>query len=51
MAARPIFINSLRNMSIRDAAGILLTDNNHAATEYFKTAMSPELMTAFSSYC
>ena len=34
-------------MSIRDAAKILITDNNHAATEYFKVAMSPQLMVAF----
>jgi len=34
-------------MSIRDAAKILITDNTHAATEYFKTNMSPELMVAF----
>jgi hypothetical protein len=47
VAAKPIFLNSIKQMSIKDAAGILLTDNNHAATEYFKTAMSPELMTAF----
>lgn len=47
VAAKPIFLNSVRNMSFRDASGILLSDNNHAATEYFKTAMSPELMTAF----
>lgn len=46
-AAKPIFLQSLRDMSIRDAAKILITDNNHAATEYFKTAMSPELMVAF----
>jgi hypothetical protein len=46
-AARPIFLNSVKQMSIRDAASILITDNNHAATEYFKTSMSPELMTAF----
>ena len=46
-AAKPIFINSIKRMSIRDAAKILVTDNPHAATEYFKTSMSPELMTAF----
>ncbi len=46
-AAKPIFINSLKQMTIRDAVGILLTDNNHAATDYFKTTMTPELMTAF----
>lgn len=46
-AAKPIFLNSVKKMSIRDAASILVTDNLHAATEYFKTTMSPELMTAF----
>lgn len=46
-AAKPIFLNSVKKMSIRDAAGILVTDNLHAATDYFKTTMSPELMTAF----
>src|SRR5262245_24119881 len=34
-------------MSIKDAAKILITDNNHAATQYFKTEMSPQLMVAF----
>jgi hypothetical protein len=47
VAAKPIFLNSLKQMSFRDAVGILVTDNNHAATEYFKSAMSPELMAAF----
>ncbi len=46
-AAKPIFLNSVKKMSIRDAAGILVTDNTHAATDYFKSTMSPELMTAF----
>ncbi|MEP7375950.1 MAG: DUF4197 domain-containing protein [Chitinophagaceae bacterium] len=46
-AAKPIFLNSVKQMSFRDAASILVTDNQHAATEYFKTTMSPELMTAF----
>lgn len=46
-AAKPIFLNSVKEMSIRDAAKILITDNTHAATEYFKTTMSPELMVAF----
>lgn len=46
-AAKPIFLQSLKDMSIRDAAKILITDNNHAATEYFKTEMSPQLMVAF----
>jgi hypothetical protein len=46
-AAKPIFLNSVKQMSFRDALSVLVTDNNHAATEYFKTAMSPELMVAF----
>ena len=46
-AAKPIFLNSVKQMSIKDAAKILVTDNTHAATEYFKTTMSPELMVAF----
>ena len=45
--AKPIFLNSVKNMSIGDAAGILLGGNQHAATEYFKSAMSPQLMSAF----
>ena len=46
-AAKPIFLNSVKQMSIKDAASILVTDNTHAATEYFKKTMSPDLMTAF----
>lgn len=46
-AAKPIFINSVKSMSIKDAAKILISDNPHAATDYFKTSMFPELMVAF----
>ena len=45
--ARPMFINSIKQMTIKDAAKILVTDNPHAATDYFKTTMTPELMAAF----
>lgn len=45
--AKPMFINSIKKMTIKDAMKILVTDNPHAATDYFKTTMSPELMTAF----
>lgn len=45
--AKPIFVNSVKRLTIQDAAGILLNSNPHAATQYFKTQMSPELMTAF----
>jgi hypothetical protein len=46
-AAKPIFLDAVRNMTIRDAVGILLTDNQRAATDYFKSNMSASLMTAF----
>ena len=46
-AAKPIFLNSVKQMTFKDAASILLTDNMHAATDYFKTAMTPDLMKAF----
>jgi len=46
-AAKPIFLQSVKEMSIKNAVNILVTDNTHAATEYFKTTMSPELMVAF----
>jgi len=46
-AAKPIFLQSVKEMSIKNAVNILVTDNMHAATEYFKTTMSPELMVAF----
>ena len=46
-AAKPIFLQSVKEMSIKDAANILVTDNTHAATEYFKTTVHPELMVAF----
>jgi hypothetical protein len=45
--SKPIFIDAVKRMTIKDAAKILVTDNPHAATEYFKTAMKPELMVAF----
>ncbi len=45
--AKPLFFDALKSMSIKDAAKILVTDNPHAATDYFKQAMKPGLMTAF----
>ena len=45
--AKPMFINSIKQMTIKDAVKILVTDNTHAATDYFKATMSPQLMTAF----
>jgi ribosomal protein L30/L7E len=46
-AAKPMFLDAVKRMSIKDAAKILVTDNQHAATEYFKQAMKPDLMVAF----
>jgi len=45
--ARPAFTESLKSMSVKDAAKILVTDNPHAATGYFKTTMKPSLMAGF----
>ena len=44
--AKPIFLSSLRRMSIADAARILITDNDHAATDYFKATSKTELIAA-----
>ena len=45
--SKPLFFDAVKSMSIKDAAKILVTDNTHAATDYFKATMSPQLMTAF----
>lgn len=45
--AKPLFFESIRKMTIKDAAKILVTDNPHAATDYFKQSMKPGLMDAF----
>lgn len=45
--AKPLFFDAVKNMSFKDAAKILVTNNSHAATDYFKTEMKPGLMTAF----
>jgi Protein of unknown function (DUF4197) len=46
-AAKPLFFDAIKSMSIKDAAKILVTDNTHAATDYFKSEMKPGLMMAF----
>lgn len=45
--SKPVFLEAVKNMSIKDAAKILVTDNTHAATDYFKQEMKPGLMTGF----
>lgn len=46
--ASSVFVNSLSNMSIDDAYAILLSEQQDAATSYFKTSTSSELTTKFS---
>jgi hypothetical protein len=46
-ASKPIFLDAVKRMTIRDAVNILVTDNTHAATDYFKQAMKPEMIGAF----
>lgn len=45
--AKPLFFDAVKSMSIKEGAKILVTDNPHAATDYFKQSMKPGLMTAF----
>ncbi len=45
--SKPIFFDAVKRMSFKDAVKILVTDNTHAATDYFKQAMKPSLITAF----
>lgn len=47
VAAKPIFTNSIKQLTIKDAMKILVTDNMHAATDYFKRVNKPLLLDAF----
>lgn len=47
VAAKPIFTNSVKQLTIKDAMSILVTDNMHAATDYFKRVNKPLLLEAF----
>lgn len=44
--AKPIFVSAIKQMSFRDAVGILMGGNN-AATDYLKSATQSKLYTAF----
>jgi hypothetical protein len=46
-AAKPIFINSIKQLTVKDAVNILVTDNTRAATDYFRRTSQPMLMAAF----
>jgi hypothetical protein len=45
--AKPIFISAVKNMTIPDAANILLGRQDDAATQYFKRVTSDQLQTKF----
>ncbi|MDQ7948161.1 MAG: DUF4197 domain-containing protein [Pedobacter sp.] len=45
--AKPIFLSAIRQMTIADAANILLSGNKDAATEYFKRVTTAQLMEKF----
>ncbi len=45
--SKPIFLDAVKNMTIKDVAKILVTDNTHAATDYFKQVMKPSMISAF----
>ena len=45
--AKPIFVSAIRNMTISDAANILLGRQDDAATQYFKRVTSNQLQAKF----
>ena len=45
--ALPIFMSSIKEMTIKDASNILLAKNQDAATQYFKTATTLQLTEKF----
>lgn len=45
--AKPIFISAIKQMSVKDASNILLSSQQDAATQYFKTTTNDQLATAF----
>lgn len=45
--AKPIFVAAIRQMTIADAANILLSGNKDAATQYFKRVTTAQLMEKF----
>jgi len=47
-ASKPILINSIKQMTIGDALGILVTSNKHAATDYFKNTNYQLLINAIN---
>src|SRR5690606_14513617 len=46
--AKPIFVSAIKQMTITDAANILLSGQQDAATQYFKRVTSEQLRTKFN---
>jgi len=46
-AAKPIFLNAIKSLTIQDAFAILKNDNKHAATDFLKRTTSAQLKEAF----
>ena len=47
-ASKGIFVDALKNMSFKDVVNILVTTNQQAATDYFKTTTYTQLMNAYA---
>ena len=47
-ASKGIFVNALKSMSFKDVVNILITNNQQAATDYFKTTTYTQLMKAYT---
>jgi hypothetical protein len=45
--SHPLFVKALDDMTIKDASHLLITDNPHAATDYFKESMKPSMIIGF----
>jgi len=45
--AAPVFVNALKNLTVKDATNILLSGQEDAATNYFKTQTTEELTSKF----
>jgi hypothetical protein len=45
--AKPIFVSAVKQMTLKDASNILLSSQQDAATQYFKTTTNDQLRAAF----
>lgn len=47
-ASKSIFVDAVKSMSFKDVVNILITNNQQAATDYFKTTTYTQLMNAYA---